>query len=286
MSRCLQFLSAAPVTGAYPVCMQLPLSTAIAARLVFLHETGSTNAALAASATAGDEPHFSVLATLNQSDGRGRLGRVWQAPPGTSLAISVYLAPTLPSGAPLPLERYGWFPLIAGAAMTQAVRTSVPDRTVGLKWPNDVQIDGAKVSGLLAELLPGAGVVLGAGLNLTMTAEQLPVPTATSLALNGVEASGDTLVDLALSSYLGRLRELLTLFLEAGADARSSGIHSLVSGLCSTVGQEVRVQMPGASDLLGMATGIDESGRLLVTSAADGGTVAVAAGDVTHLRYE
>src|SRR5690606_15146102 len=113
-----------------------------------------------------------------------------------------------------PLERYGWIPLLAGLAMTRAVRALLAGGSratadsVVLKWPNDVLIDGAKVSGILAELLPdGAGVVVGAGLNLSIPREELPVPTATSLTLAGVlEQAG--LADAALAGYLGELRPL------------------------------------------------------------------------------
>src|SRR5690554_1292783 len=151
--------------------MPLPLSTAQAARLEFLPECGSTNTELVIRA-ADAWPHFSVVATTSQTAGRGRLDRVWVAPPGQTLAVSVLLRPTFA------LESYGWLPLIAGLAMARAVESSLPGGTlrqaqgaetslvgqpplpelvegrVAVKWPNDVQIDGLKVSGLLAELLP------------------------------------------------------------------------------------------------------------------------------------
>jgi BirA family biotin operon repressor/biotin-[acetyl-CoA-carboxylase] ligase len=264
--------------------MHLPRSAELA-RLVVLDEAGSTNDELAAMAAGADD--FTTVLTLNQTAGRGRLGRVWSAPPGKTLAVSVLLRPVTPTGAPLALDHFGWFPLIAGAAMATAVSSIVPDRVTSLKWPNDVQIGGRKVSGLLAELMPGGdAVVLGAGLNLALGAEELPVPTATSLRIEGASVEGDDLVDLALSAYLGTLRELSRAFLEGGGDAGGSGILELVSGWCGTLGQEVRVQLPGGADLVGVATGIDDSGRLLVRDRTDGAVQAVAAGDVTHLRYE
>jgi BirA family biotin operon repressor/biotin-[acetyl-CoA-carboxylase] ligase len=265
--------------------MPYPLSTAQAARLEFLPECGSTNTELMARA-ADAWPHFSVVATTNQTAGRGRLDRVWVAPPGQTLAVSVLLRPMFP------LESYGWLPLIAGLAMARAVQSSFPElvegrdpaeHQVAIKWPNDVQIDGLKVSGLLAELLPTAdGVVIGAGLNLTIPAENLPTPNATSLALHGAEPD----VDRVLSAYLCELRQLTTTFADRGGDAEASGIRHLVQQNCSTIGEQVRVELPGGVTRFGQATGIDELGRLSFTDRADGSVQAVAAGDVTHLRYE
>ena len=245
--------------------MSLPLSRAIAETLDVLEEAGSTNAVLVERARAGTEREFAVVVTTNQTAGRGRLGRSWTAPPGKTIAVSVLLAP--PTS-----ERLSWLPLVAGLAMTRAVRSLVAGHTVTLKWPNDVQVDGLKVSGLLAELVPGAGVVIGAGLNLTMDESELPTPVSTSLTLVG--ASADDLVDRALAAYLGELKGLYSGML-AGSD-----IRALVEAECSTIGRSVRVELPGGDNLYGTATGIDGEGRLIVDGRA------IAAGDVTHLRYE
>lgn len=253
--------------------MSLPLSTAIATRLDVLDEAGSTNAVLVERARAGGEPEFSVVVTTNQTAGRGRLGRTWTAPPGKTIAVSVLLSPP---------DRLGWLPLLAGLAMTRAVRSLVTGHDVTLKWPNDVQVDGLKVSGLLAELVPGAGVVIGAGLNLTMDESELPTPVSTSLTLVG--ASADGLVDRALAAYLGQLKELY------GGMLGGSDIRALVEAECSTIGRSVRVELPGGDELYGTATGIDAEGRLVVQPLDENGRRAepraVAAGDVTHLRYQ
>ena len=270
--------------------MQLPLSAAVAARLEILDVCGSTNTELVARASAADGenwPDFSVVVTGNQTDGRGRLGRVWVAPRGQTLAISVLLRPRLPTGEPLGMDHFGWLPLIAGVAMTTAVAPLVPTHSVRLKWPNDVLIDGRKVSGLLAELLSiGRAVVMGAGLNLTITEADLPTPSSTSLALNDPILLGAELADRALAGYLTELGRLYTNFLRFGADPESSGVAQRLRDLCSTIGSQVRVQLPGGGELVGTAIGIDGSGRLSVKKASDGRVVAVAAGDVTHLRYE
>jgi BirA family biotin operon repressor/biotin-[acetyl-CoA-carboxylase] ligase len=255
--------------------MTLPLASAVAARLEFLDECGSTNTELITRA-ADAWPDFSVVATTSQTAGRGRLDRVWVAPPGQTLAVSVLLRPSFS------VESYGWLPLIAGLAMARAVEGLV-EADVTIKWPNDVLIDGLKVSGLLAELLPTAdGVVIGAGLNLTIPADELPTPNSTSVALHG----GDTSVDRALAAYLRELKDVYQRFADHDGDAEASGIRQLVQQRCSTVGQQVRVELPGGRTRFGTASGIDELGRLVYTDRADASVQAVAAGDVTHLRYE
>lgn len=265
--------------------MRFPRSLAAVEHLRVLESAGSTNDVLVGSAAG--EPHFSVVVTDEQTAGRGRLGRVWVAPPGKTLAISVLLRPRTPDGDPMDFDLFGWLPLIAGAAMTTAVASVLPADRVGLKWPNDVLVDGLKVSGILAELVPSENaVVIGAGINLSMTHDELPTPTSTSLELAGAIPAGDELADTILSTYLGTLRDLVDEYAGAGADADGSGIRSLVTELCITLGHSVRVELPGGSELLGIATGLDASGRLEVTDPVDGRRTAVAAGDVTHLRYE
>jgi BirA family transcriptional regulator, biotin operon repressor / biotin---[acetyl-CoA-carboxylase] ligase len=282
--------------------MDLPQSRAAVPRLEFLVTAGSTNDELREAATgpsASAWPHGSVIVTDDQTHGRGRMGRTWLAPTGKTLAISVLLRPELPGGRPFPSEAYGWLPLIAGAAMTEAVRRAVDaaasasaddadeeDGTGGvdvqLKWPNDVLVSGYKICGILSELLPESGaVVVGAGLNLTLDEHDLPTLTSTSLMLvTGVRPDADAVLADYLSGFLGLVRA----FVEHGADAAASGIAGRVSELCGTLGSEVRVSLPGDRELLGVAERLDRDGRLVVRD-GNGEPQAVAAGDVTHLRY-
>jgi BirA family biotin operon repressor/biotin-[acetyl-CoA-carboxylase] ligase len=270
-------------------------------RFEFVAEAGSTNDELRAAATADASawPHGSVIVTDNQTKGRGRLGRTWLAPTGKTLAISLLLRPELPGGAAFPPDAYGWIPLLAGAAMTEAVRRAVEvaasadhhddddDRSGGLdvelKWPNDVLISGYKVCGILSELLPESGaVVVGAGLNLTLDEHDLPTLTSTSLLLaTGRQPDADAV----LADYLGGFLDLVAAFTNAGADAATSGVAERVSAVCGTLGTEVRVELPGDRELLGFAEGLDRDGRLVVRDRENGELQSVAAGDVTHLRY-
>jgi len=246
--------------------------------------THSTNDDLVALAAAEEVPEFTVVATTSQSAGRGRLGRTWEAPPHTSLAASVLLRP---KAAAVPLELYGWIPLIAGLAMTRTVRELVPDRTVALKWPNDVLIEGKKVCGVLSELLSdGTSVVVGAGLNLTIPADALPVPTATSLLLEGVSGSAEALADRALSGYLRELRRCWGVFISQEPGRGVAALRADVSAACSTLGHAVRVDNPDGTHNTGTGIGLDETGRLQIRIGSNGHVQTVAAGDITHLRYE
>jgi BirA family biotin operon repressor/biotin-[acetyl-CoA-carboxylase] ligase len=290
-------------------------SRAAVPRFEFLERAGSTNDELRIAATGADAsawPHGAVVVTDEQTAGRGRLGRSWLAPSGKTLAISLLLRPSAGRGPALPLEAYGWIPLIAGAAMTEAVRRELDAARVArleearadadadadgpglldveLKWPNDVLVSGYKVCGILSELLPPepgggapAGVVVGAGLNLTLDEHDLPTLTSTSLLL----ASGRRPdADAVLADYLSGFLDLFDAYRAAGGDAVASGVAERVAALCGTIGEEVRVELPGGRMLLGAAEGLDADGRLLVLDRESDESQAVAAGDVTHLRYE
>lgn len=260
--------------------MDLPRTAAVAARLRWLDHVGSTNSMLVGLATgtgaeSGTEewPHGSVVVTDDQSAGRGRLGRVWRAPAGGSLAISVLLRPDLPRPA------WGWLPLLAGVAMADSV-SAVGARAV-VKWPNDVLIGDRKVCGVLAEALAdGAGAVIGAGLNHALTADQLPVPTATSLAVEGLTADVDDLV----AGFVGALLQLVDELQAAGGDAER-GIRARVEAICGTLGRRVRVTLPDGTAIIGTAERLAADGRLRIAR-DDAEPLSVSAGDVEHLRYE
>lgn len=262
----------------------LTVSRQVVPRLLWRDSVGSTNTELVRLTSEGDLPAFTALVTTDQTAGRGRLDRSWVAPAGTALAVSVLVRS---NGA----EGVGWLPLAAGAAMFDAVSAVLPTTVrVGIKWPNDVQLDGRKVCGILSELVPanasspGVAVVIGAGLNLTMTAEQLPVPTAISLALAGADVADATeLIDRVLAAYLRGLTSLVNALGKSGGDAVRSGLHAAVVERCTTIGRDVRVELPGGQQLLGRAVGIDDIGRLQVRDDADQ-LRAVAAGDIVHLR--
>jgi BirA family biotin operon repressor/biotin-[acetyl-CoA-carboxylase] ligase len=252
-----------------------PRAAAVSPRLQVVSRTASTNADLVTAVSEGlpDEwPHLSVLLTTDQTAGRGRLDRSWTTPPGTALAVSV-----LVRVADIPRAARGWVPLIAGAAMTRAVdaRMRATGHSARLKWPNDVLVDGLKICGILAEVTsdPDA-IVIGAGVNTTMTRSDLPVTTATSFAALGVDPDDDSM----LADYLSALDEQLRALAAAHGDAAAAGVHGEVEALCTTVGRQVVIALPDGSEVAGVAERIDTDGRLVVAGRA------VSAGDVLHVR--
>ena len=255
--------------------MDFKLSRSVASDLRVVASSPSTNSDLLALSADPGVLSFTALLTLNQTAGRGRLDRAWVAPPGTALALSVLVRDALrhPLGP--------WLPLLAGLLLAEAIDEVLPGR-VAIKWPNDLLIDGRKVCGILVEVASnGRDAVVGSGVNLTQTAQQLPVETAMSLALAGA-VIGDDEVDRIVAGYLGGLRDALH---RPGVETPQAidQLRGRIVARCSTVGQRVRVAMGNGSTLTGVAVGLDETGRLEVR-AASGETVAVAVGDVTHVR--
>ena len=248
-----------------------------------LASSSSTNSELSARADRENLGHLTVMLTRYQSAGRGRHGRTWTAPPGASVALSTLLRPRLADGSTPDISTYGWLPILAGVSMVEAVSGVLPDREVGFKWPNDVLVNGRKICGILGELLPaGTGVVMGTGLNTRMTEEELPVPTATSFAVEGIEVDAE-LEDLVFAAYLEGLRDRVARYFAAGGDADAAGLRALARSRCLTLGRPVRIELPDDTQLVGTAVDLDRDGRLVVAD-ADGVARSVAAGDVTHVR--
>lgn len=238
--------------------------------------TGSTNSDLARRAAAGlDEG--AVLIAEEQTAGRGRLDRTWTAPARSGLFFSVYLKP-----GDVPAERWGWLPLLTGvAAATGLARSAGVD--TALKWPNDllVTVEGAerKAGGILAERA-GDGVVVGMGVNVSLRADELPAPTAASLALAGaVSTDRETL----LRGVLRSLEHWYGQWRAADGDAAASGLQEAYAAGCATLGRTVRAQLPGDRTLTGEAVAIDGDGRLVLAT-GNGLQEPVSAGDIIHLR--
>ncbi|MFG1887303.1 biotin--[acetyl-CoA-carboxylase] ligase [Micromonospora sp. NPDC049051] len=261
------------------------------ARLELRVETGSTNADVVEAARAG-EPEGLVVVAERQTAGRGRRGRVWQSPPRAGIATSVLLRPGEAGEErgwpPVSPAGYGWLPLLAGVALVEAV-TRLAELDAGLKWPNDLLVDGRKCGGILAEAVPATepgeppAIVLGIGLNVTLRAHELPenpggMP-ATSLQLAGASATDR---DPLLRALLRALADWYDQWRASGADVRECGLHEAYLRSCDTIGRQVRVLLPGGGELAGQATGIDLDGRLVVR--APDGEHRVAAGDVLHVR--
>jgi BirA family biotin operon repressor/biotin-[acetyl-CoA-carboxylase] ligase len=249
-------------------------------------QTESTNTDAIALADSG-APQWTVVAADYQRAGRGRLDRQWLAEPGRALTFSVILRP----GPGIPVDALGWVPLIAGIAVCDAAHAlGVP---AGLKWPNDVVLDGLaadgtagprKLAGILSERV-GSAVVVGVGLNVSQDQDRLPIPAATSLAIEG--ATGVDRADL-LASIVASLRRWWSRFELSNGDAARAGILDRYRVECLTIGRRVRVLMPGREDSVGIARDVDSDGHLLLAVDPLAGLpadtpVAISAGDVIHV---
>lgn len=241
--------------------------------------TGSTNTDLAA--RADELPEGAVLVAEEQSAGRGRLDRRWSAPPRSGLFFSVLLKPD-----DVPVERWGWLPLLTGVAVAAGIaRTAGVD--TALKWPNDllVTVDGEerKAGGILAERagsVGGGGIVVGIGVNVSLRADELPVPGAGSLALAGAAGTDR---DPVLRAVLRELERWYGEWRAAGGDPALTRLQEAYAAGCATLGRQVRAELPGGRDVTGEAVAVDGDGRLVLAT-EDGVREPVGAGDVVHLR--
>ena len=156
-----------------------------------------------------------VAVTDHQTDGRGRLGRVWEEPPGTSVLVSVMLHPP-------PERRLPELSLVAALAAAEMVEGAVA-LAAQIKWPNDVMLNRRKVAGILSELSDET-VVVGIGVNVNQTREQLPLDSPTEPASLRT-ATGNTF-DRAvlLGSLLVRIEQMYDVW-------RSDGLDGLYGGL-------------------------------------------------------
>jgi BirA family biotin operon repressor/biotin-[acetyl-CoA-carboxylase] ligase len=172
---------------------------------------------------------------------RGAAGRdrTWSAPARSGLTFSVLLRPSVP------VAELGWLPLLAGLAVAEAV-ARLAELDVRLKWPNDLLVGDRKLAGVLAERVGGA-VVVGIGLNVTTTAAELPVATATSLVIEGAACTDR---EPLLRAILRRLAERYAEWDGPGGDP---GLADGYRGRCATLGREVRAELPGGGTVVGTA---------------------------------
>jgi BirA family biotin operon repressor/biotin-[acetyl-CoA-carboxylase] ligase len=245
--------------------------------LEVVETTGSTNTDLAARAKEG-APEGAVLVAEEQSAGRGRLNRRWSAPSRSGLFFSVLLRPSA-----VPVERWGWLPLLAGVATATALSRSAGVDTA-LKWPNDllVTIDGEerKTGGILAERVGEDAIVIGIGVNISLRDDELPVPAAASLALAGAKITDR---DPILRAILRSLADWYAEWVAAGGDPALCRLQQTYAAGCATLGRAVRVELPGGREVDGTAVAVDGDGRLVIATEG-GGEQAVGAGDVVHVR--
>ncbi|CAL9298137.1 biotin--[acetyl-CoA-carboxylase] ligase [Streptomyces sp. SudanB182_2057] len=240
--------------------------------------TGSTNSDLVARAAAGDVEEGVVLVAEEQSDARGRLDRRWSAPPRSGLFFSVLLRPR-----EVPVARWGWLPLLTGVAVATGLARAAGVDTA-LKWPNDLLVtvggEERKAGGILVERAGDDGVVVGVGINVSLRADELPVPRAGSLALAGAVGTDR---DPLLRAVLRGLEDWYGRWRAAGGDPSVCGLQEAYTAGCATLGRAVRAELPGDRSVVGEAVALDGDGRLVIAT-GEGAREAVGAGDIVHLR--
>lgn len=222
-------------------------------------EAGSTNELAVA-----DPVRHRIVVADHQQAGRGRLDRGWVTPPGAALTFSAVFDPVVEP------EWWPVVPLVAGYAVARALGAGA-----SLKWPNDVLIGERKVCGILVERVNTRPpmVVIGIGINVDQTAEELPVPSATSLALEGRALDRTQLFGDVVSS------------LRSSLGAFASSPKSFVDqyrGLSATLDRDVRVELPGDRTVDGRVLDVDDHGRLQLQTSE--GLLTLSAGDVVHVR--
>ena len=232
-------------------------------RVSVVELTGSTQNDLLQLVESNNALDGQVIATEFQSNGRGRLDRTFQAPAQSALLFSFYIKPRK--------ERsdWGFIPLIAGLSLVRAITTIDTAMNVSLKWPNDLIINEKKCAGIIAQTT-NEGVVIGIGLNVSMTPNELPVSTATSLAIEG-----STITDrnLLLSHLLNTFAELFEAWEEG------SELLDEYASASSTIGKKVRIELPNGENLEATVARISHTGELVLDDGRH-----VTAGDVIHLR--
>lgn len=270
----------------------------------FVEKTGSTNTDLMQATNVADG---TVLLADEQLSGKGRLGRSWTAPAGSQVIFSVLLLPesldhlgTLPLAAGLAvtdsiegtvlkwpndvhIDGNKLCGILAeagpvGQAFKAAPKTEFTKVEVGKAEVNKAEVNKAEVNKAevnKAELnkavggaAPSARVVVGMGINVTLTREDLPIEKATSLALEGRDTDRTELAIKVLKNLRRRIVQWENQDPQLLRDYRA---------VCSSLGQQVRLETP-SGDVIGHVDEIGEDGRIMVAGEY------YSAGDVTHLR--
>ncbi|MCA1726934.1 MAG: biotin--[acetyl-CoA-carboxylase] ligase [Actinobacteria bacterium] len=248
---------------------------AIDAPLLWRDQTGSTNTDAILLAERG-APELTTIVAGHQIAGRGRLGRTWEAAPGSSLLISVILRPSLPAEE-LPLVS-----LMAALELSDSLR-AVLGLPIAVKWPNDLMVHGRKIAGVLPEAKLAAGralyVVVGAGVNLRQRPDDFAPgirEVATSAAIEGADVDEAREAEIVLY-YLAGLRRY-----RPGEPGWGETVIGSARATCETLGRAVRASTVDGRTVEGYAADLDRHGGLVIVSGGRRETVAF--GEVHHLR--
>jgi BirA family biotin operon repressor/biotin-[acetyl-CoA-carboxylase] ligase len=205
-----------------------------------------------------------VVVAEFQSNGRGRLDRSFDATKSSALLFSFNFTPKRSQ------NDWGFLTLITGMAVARSLNAFVTSAVpVTLKWPNDLLIGDKKLGGIIAEV-NGSSVIIGVGINIEMNLEELPVESATSLLISGASSFDRNKI---LAKILNELESALTSW-----DSGEIFVDRYRE-VSSTLGKQVRVQLPNGDVLESRAMDIDPSGGLILESGER-----ITVGDVIHLR--
>lgn len=240
------------------------------AEIRYVESTGSTNTDLVALAKQG-VPAWTVILAEQQTAGKGRMGRSYASPLHGQLTLSLLIRPPRET-----LSRIGTMNLATGTGIVDALGL---ESGVRLKWPNDLLIENRKLCGMLAEAVDlgeHPAVVIGFGLNTGLRREELPVEHATSLYLEDIPFDRNTLTIEVLRAVRYRLLQW---------ERNDQRFMQDYRRICVTIGQDVRVLLPGDEEVQGKATAVLNDGRIVVVDKESKEHV-FAIGDVEHLRLQ
>lgn len=225
--------------------------------------TGSTQDDLMQLVSSNQALAKSVISSEYQSAGRGRLDRSFDAASMSALTFSMYIEPKVDKA------EWSFLTLLAALSVREALASLDNSFRVAVKWPNDLMIGEKKCAGIIAQATT-KGVIIGIGINVGMNESELPVPTATSLAIeNFYELDRNIILATILNHFEINLQiwELGKSFIAEYKEASS------------TIGADVEVLLPAGVSIKSKAVGVSDAGELLL----ENGEV-VTVGDVIHLR--
>ncbi|CAN2217747.1 BirA Biotin-(acetyl-CoA carboxylase) ligase [Candidatus Nanopelagicaceae bacterium] len=225
--------------------------------------TGSTQDDLFELASSGTAIPKTILASEFQSHGRGRLDRTFEAAPHSALTFSIYIEPKVDK------EEWSFLTLLAGLSVHEALHNLDPQIQVGVKWPNDLLINEKKFVGMIAQATP-KGVVLGIGINVGMSSDELPVESATSLAIEDFAILDRNLILASIINHFEINLEMWENDQSFLAQYRSASV---------TLGRDVEVTLPGGEVAQSLAIDISNAGGLMLENGRE-----ITVGDVVHLR--
>jgi BirA family biotin operon repressor/biotin-[acetyl-CoA-carboxylase] ligase len=255
-----------------PFSIKARLKTKVIGReIVYVEETDSTNSDAFDLATKGVDEGWVVIAERQRS-GKGRRGKIWSSPGGQNIYLSVVLRPDVSS------KKASLLNILAAVSVAETLDEYIP-KGVSIKWPNDIMVNGKKISGILLEMgSESAGknfYILGIGIDINCSKRDLPgevseIATSLYIELGYIVSIQDVLFKLFyhMDNWYGKYTSL-----------EFDDIIDRFRAFCETTGKRIRIEVAGR-DISGTAVGIDGDGFLIVED-DDGGIHKAVSGDLS-----